>query len=190
MAIAHRKAGSEGVGWLGAGIQPTAFAWSKPKLRRAALVLAAAATVAVVGFLASGQTFKWVFLAWLLGVAILMSALSRRADAGVAVLAIDERGILDSRTMSRRIAWQEIEAICPVDLDRSYVVDLRLRSPASTLSGTRWSVRIGAFCQNGYGVPAVTISMLLLDGRAADCLEAVARYRPDLLHPANRAAFQ
>jgi hypothetical protein len=190
MAIAYRKAGSERVGWLGAGIQPTAFSWSKPKLRRAALVLATAATLAVVGFLASGQILKWFFLAWLLGVALLMSALSRRTDADAAVLAIDERGILDSRIMSRRLAWQEIEAICPVDLDRSYVVDLRLRSPATTLSGTRWSVRIGALCQKGYGVPAVTISMLLLDGRAADCLAAVARYRPDLLDPANRAALR
>jgi len=31
-------------------------------------------------------------------------------------------------------------------------------------------------------VPAVTISMLLLDGNVCDLLNAVAQYRPDLLH--------
>ena len=43
-------------------------------------------------------------------------------------------------------------------------------------------------CQIGYGVPAVTISMLLLEGNVAELLNAVAQYRPDLLHDSNRAS--
>jgi hypothetical protein len=56
----------------------------------------------------------------------------------------------------------------------------------ATLRETRWPVRIGAYCQMGYGVPAVTISMLLLDGNVSEMLEAIAQYRPDLLHDTNR----
>jgi hypothetical protein len=55
-----------------------------------------------------------------------------------------------------------------------------------TLGETRWPVRIGAYCQIGYGVPAVTISMLLLEGNVSEMLDAVAQYRPDLLHNTNR----
>jgi hypothetical protein len=43
-----------------------------------------------------------------------------------------------------------------------------------------------AYCQIGYGVPAVTISMLLLKGNVSEVLDAVAQYRPDLLHHTNR----
>jgi hypothetical protein len=90
--------------------------------------------------------------------------------------------------MPRHIKWQEIEGICSVDTSRSRTVDIRLRWPRTTLEQTRWSVRIGAHCQTGYGVPALTISMLLLDGNVSELLDAVAEYRPDLLHCINRAA--
>ena len=90
--------------------------------------------------------------------------------------------------MARHIEWQEIEAIWSVDTDRSHTVDIKLRWPKITLTETRWPVRIGAYCQIGYGVPAVTISMLLLDGNASEMLDAVAQYRPDLLHYTNRRA--
>jgi hypothetical protein len=68
------------------------------------------------------------------------------------------------------------------------VVDIRLRWPKATLAGPRWPVRIGAHCQTGYGVPAITISLLLLEGNVAEMLEAVAQYRPDLLHHTNRSS--
>jgi hypothetical protein len=56
----------------------------------------------------------------------------------------------------------------------------------AALVATRWSVRIGAYCQIGYGVPADTISMLLVKGNVSEVLDAVAQYRPDLLHQTNR----
>jgi hypothetical protein len=116
--------------------------------------------------------------------------LSRRASSETVVLTIDQHGILDRRLMSKRIGWHEIEAICPVDIDRSHVVDLKLRWPETTLAKTRWPVRIGAACQRGYGIPAVTISMVLLKGHVSELLDAVGRYRPDLLHSANRRVHQ
>jgi len=165
------------------------FVWSLAKIRIAALILFGAATPALVGFTLSTTPFvRWLCLVWLLGVALLMHGLSRRASDDSVVLSVDQRGILDRRLMARRIEWQEIGAICLVDTDRSHTVDIRLRWPRTTLDQTCWRVRIGAHCQIGYGVPAVTFSMLLLDGDVSELLEAVAEYRPDLLHYVNRAA--
>ncbi len=166
----------------------TSFAWSPAKIRIAGLVLFAAATPAAVGITVSVPFVKWLCLAWLLGIALLMHGISRRAADDTVVLSLDQHGIFDRRLMPRHIKWQEIEAICPVDTSRSHTVDIRLRWPRTTLEQTRWLVRIGAHCQTGYGVPALTISMLLLDGNVSELLDAVAEYRPDLLHYINRAA--
>ena len=166
----------------------TSFMWSLVKIRIACLVLLGAAMPATAGFAVSVSSVKWLCLAWLVGVAILIHRLSRRASADTVVLSIDQRGILDHRLMLRHIEWHEIEAICQVDPNRSHVVDIKLRWPKITLAETRWSVRIGAYCQLGYGVPAVTISTLLLEGNVSEILDAVAQYRPDLLHHADRRA--
>src|SRR5215510_12832137 len=149
------------------------FTWSLHKIRRVSVVVAATAIPAAAGFALSVPFVQWLCLAWLLGVAVLLHGLGRRAFADTVVLSIDERGIFDHRLMSRHFEWQEIEAIYPVNIDRSHVVDIRLRWPKATLAGTRWPVRIGAHCQTGYGVPAVTINLLLLEGNVAEMLEAV-----------------
>ena len=182
-AEAHQRAPSRDIG-------RTSFSWSIAKIRIAAFVLLGATVPAVIGFAASGPLPKCLSLAWLLGVAYLMHLLSRRAASETVVLTIDQHGILDRRLMSRRIGWHEIEAICPVDIARSHVVDLKLRWPETTLAETRWPVRIGAACQRGFDIPAVTISMVLLKGHVSELLDAVARHRPDLLHSANRRIHQ
>jgi hypothetical protein len=167
----------------------TSFLWSLPKIRIACLALVGATTPAAAGFAISVPSVKWLCLAWLVGVALLIHGLSRRASAGTVVLTVDQRGILDHRLMPRYIEWHEIAAICPVDANRNHVVDIELRWPKITLAETRWPVRIGAYCQIGYGVPAVTISMLLLEANVSEMLEAVAKYRPDLLDHTNRMAL-
>jgi len=164
----------------------TCFMWSLAKIRIACLVLLGAAMPAVAGFTVPVPFVKWLCLAWLVGVALLIHCLSQRASADTVVLSVDKRGIVDRRLMSRHIEWQEIKAICPINAGRSHVVDITLRWPVITLGETRWPVRIGAYCQIGYGVPAVTISMLLLEGNVSEMLDAVAQYRPDLLHNTNR----
>ena len=171
-------------------LRGASFVWSLAKIRIAALILLGAATPGLVGFTLLTPFMQWLCLVWLLGVALLMHGLSRRASDDSVVLSVDQRGILDRRLMARRIEWQEIGAICPVDTNRSHTVDIRLRWPRTALDQTCWLVRIGAHCQIGYGVPAITFSMLLLDGDVSELLEAVAEYRPDLLHYVNRAAQQ
>jgi len=164
----------------------TSFTWSLAKIRIACLLLFATATAASAGITVSVPFEQWLCLAWLIGVALLMRRLDQRASTDAVVLSVDPRGIFDRRLMERHIAWQEIEAICPVNPERSHVVDIVLRWPRITLDKTRWSVRIGAYCQVGYGVPAVTINMVLLEGSVSEMLDAIARYRPDLLHCTNR----
>ena len=160
---------------------PACFSWSIEKLRFAALVLVAAALPAAILAVASTAAVRVLSLAWLFAIARLAHGIARRATSGAAVLMIDQSGILDLRLMPRRIGWHEIETVFPVNLDRSRVVDLSLRWPNITLAGTRWLTRLGAILQRVQGVPAITISMLLLDGQVADLLAAIARYRPDLV---------
>ena len=52
------------------------FGWSRAKTRRAAYVLLAAAAPAVIGFWVPVPFIKWLCLAWLAGVALLMQGLS------------------------------------------------------------------------------------------------------------------
>jgi hypothetical protein len=172
-----------------APVRATSFGWSLAKIRVACFVLVGVAAPAAAGLAVSVSFVRWLCLAWLIGLALLMHCLDRRACAETPVLSVDERGILDRRLMSRHIEWREIGAICPVDAGRNHVVDIELRWPKATLADTRWPVRIGAYCQMGYGVPAVSISMLLLDGGVSDLLKAVAQYRPDLLHHLNRSSL-
>ena len=174
------------IGRPGSLNQAELFAWSLGKLRRAAFVLLAAAVPAAIGFWTPFPVITWLCLAWLAGVALLMHGLSRRARAEMVVLSVDQTGILDHRLMSKHIAWEEIAAIWPVKIDRSHVIDVELRWPKVTLEDARWRARLGAYCQIAYGVPAVTVSMVLLDGNVSDLLKAVAQYRPDLLHCTNR----
>ena len=101
--------------------------WSLAKIRIACLVLLCAAMPAVAGFTVPVPFVKWLCLAWLVGVALLIHCLSRRASADTVVLSVDKRGIVDRRLMSRHIEWQEIEAICPINAGRSHVVDISVR---------------------------------------------------------------
>jgi hypothetical protein len=165
------------------------FTWSHAKIRTAGFILLGVTIPAALGFAVSPPLVRWLCLAWLAGIAALVHGLGRRASSDAVVVSVDERGILDRRLMPRHITWQEIAAICPADTGRSRVIDIVLRWPNTTLAQTRFPVRVGAHVQAGFGVPAVTISMLLLDGDVSELLEAVARYRPDLLHPTNRRAL-
>jgi len=166
------------------GTNPCAcFSWSIEKLRFAALVLVAASLpAAILALTPSPGAVRVLGLTWLFAIARLAHGIARRATSEAAVLMIDQSGILDLRLMPRRIGWHEIESVFPVNIDRSRVVDLSLRWPDITLASARWLTRLGAIIQQAQGVPAITISMLLLDGQVADLLAAIARYRPDLVH--------
>ena len=167
----------------------TSFTWSPVKLRRACFFVSAAAAPAVAGFWLATPLWRWLLLGWLCGIVLLIDGVRRRASDDTVVLSVDRHGILDRRLMSRHIEWQEIESIFPVNTDRNHTLDIQLRWPKTTLRQSRWAIRVGAYCQVAYGVPAVTISMLLLNGNISQLLYAVAQHRPDLLHHTNRGAL-
>src|SRR5262245_15684491 len=96
------------------------FSWSPVKVRRAGVALAASALPALLGCAASAAWLHGFCLAWLIVVACLLDALGRRADHGAVVLSVDRRGIFDRRLLPRRIDWQEIEGISPVNTERSF----------------------------------------------------------------------
>jgi hypothetical protein len=161
------------------------FGWSLRRLRIASGILLLITATAGAGCLLLGPVGEGLSLACLLGVAGMSHGVGWRAACRDAVLSVDELGIWDRRLMQRRISWHEVETFCPVT-DRGHVIDLRLRWPEDTLAGTRWPVRIGARLQTRFGAPAVTISTLLLDTDVSELMDAIARYRPDLLDPINR----
>jgi hypothetical protein len=164
----------------------TQFGWSQPKIGSLALSGAATLLPTAFFFAVSTPLMALACLTWLAGIARTLCALDRYMRDDGEVLSIDEHGILDRRVMSRRISWQEIAGICHTDTARSRVVDIMLRWPHETLAEARWRARLGAYIQTGYGVPALTINMILVDGTVSDVLAAIARHRPDLLHPHNR----
>lgn len=166
------------------------FTWSDAKLRMAGVALAIGAVPVSIGCVVPGPLVQGLCLVCLAGIGWLAHWLGQRIATRSVVLSIDARGILDNRLTPERIAWQDIAAIWPADVSRSYVVDIELRWPDEMLACARGSVRLGAALQKGYGVPAVTISMLLLDGTVGEFIDVVARWRPDLLHPSNRRRQQ
>ena len=162
------------------------FPWSCTKVRRVGIAVGGSALPALMGCAATAPWLQGFCLTWLIAVACLLHAVGRRVGSGAIVLSVDRRGIFDRRLLLRPISWQEIEGICPVNTKRGYVIDIKLRWPQLTLRQARWAVRVGALCQQAYGVPAVSISMVLVEGQVGDLLAAIAEYRPDLLHAANR----
>jgi hypothetical protein len=63
--------------------------WSLAKIRIASLVLFGAASPAAAGFAVSVSFVEWLYLAWLVGVGLIMHCLSRRASADTVVLSVD-----------------------------------------------------------------------------------------------------
>jgi hypothetical protein len=162
------------------------FAYGTAKLRSAGIALAIAASPCLPAILLDSAPLRWAAIAWLLVVAVLSDRLARWARTIGPVLQIDARGLRDSRT-GVVLRWQEIARMLPVDVDRASVVDIALRWPTPSRDAS-WSLRLGCFLQRGFGVPAVTVSALMLDGGVADVLAAIERHRPDLLDIQNRCS--
>ena len=86
----------------------TSFSWSLTKLRAASLGLLGLAMPAVAGMAVSAYSVKWLCLAWLACITLLLHFLSRRVLANAFVLSIDHCGILDRRFMTTRLEWHKI----------------------------------------------------------------------------------
>ena len=171
----------EGARAMGAAGE-TSFSWSLPKLRSASLVLVGSAMPAVAGMALSENSIKWLCVAWLACIALLLQSLSRRALANALVLSVDHYGILDRRLMTTHFGWHKIEGIYATNIGGSGVVEVELCGPLIPRDEYQWPVRT-------YDARVITISMLFLEGGVSDFLHAVSRYRPDLVRYRMRSAM-
>ena len=73
----------------GGDTTPTSFRWSLAKLRTAALVVGAVAAPAPLAFWASGPIDRWLCIAWLVGLLVLLDGLGRRALQADVMLSVD-----------------------------------------------------------------------------------------------------
>jgi len=153
--------------------------------------LVAAAAVIAVPFVGAGQTLPQAAGAIWLGLcASACVGLLERAARRRPIVRVDAQGLFDLRLLPRPIAWGEIEAFYPVDLDRSRVVELRLRHPHRTLAAAPWHVRLGLDWPRHLDLPHLCVSLLLLDGRVTDVVAAIRRYAPHLVPELTGIAIQ
>ena len=157
------------------------FYWSRSALRGVSWGMMLA-TLTFIPCVFSESTF--LRLTSLIALAVMLylaHGLACRAISQAPVVTIDVLGITDRRLGTRRIHWQEIAMFVPTDLGRSKAIEFFLVQPArARILGGR-SLRLGGWLQRRLGLPAATISLLLLDAKAAEIASAVAEFRPGLL---------
>jgi hypothetical protein len=137
---------------------------------------------AAAGMAMSAYSVKWLCVAWLACIALLLHCLSRRVFANALVLSVDHNGILDRRLMTTHLEWHKIEGIYATNVEGSGVVEVELCGPLIPPDENQWPVRM-------YDARVITISMLFLEGGVSDFLHEVSRYRPDLVHYRIRSAM-
>lgn len=176
-AAAHEQA------WPASSI----FAWSSAKVRRAAWWTLAAASPAVPLVFLGNAPLSVIGLVYLALIALRCEVLSRRAQQDGPILLIGSSGIADTR-LGLRLPWQDVSRVWRINTRTARVVDIEVRWPKELLAHADPRVRLGARCQLGSGLPAVSIGLGMLDGSVEDVLAAIRAVRPDLLHRSNRPA--
>lgn len=158
-----------------------AFYWSHRRLRRLGIATAMLAIASAPAMLSQSTPLRALCLGWFMMLAAVANGLARRVKSHEPVITIDRLGLRDSRTLERPIYWQDIRTLCRCHPTRSRVVELFLIHPRRITAKQRSWIRFGGWLQRAFGVPAVTISLLLVDASAADIFSAIAIFRPGLI---------
>lgn len=156
------------------------FFWCHRRLRNVGMLVAAATLAAVPPMFAGGGGVQMACVVWLAMLLIAANGLARRMSTVAPVITIDLLGITDRRRSDTPLFWQEIGTFSRCDLVRSRVVEFFLIHPERT-AGRSLLDRLGGKLQVAYGLPAVTLSLLLVDASAADIIAAVSAFRPGLV---------
>lgn len=158
------------------------FYWDARRLRSLAWrVLVATAIVTAIAQ-PWHDTVRWGTLALMLVFLLTSRAISKRSSDHEPVVVIDRTGICDRRIAPAPIPWTCISAIAPYDPISSRALDIYVALPETTLAHARPSARLGARLQKRTGVPALTISLLLLDADVTRLTEAIGTFRPALVY--------
>jgi len=157
------------------------FHWDRGKARVIAAGGIAVAALGLALLLQEDAGAKVLGLLWTLSFGALSLTLLRRARDPAPVVTVDAAGLIDRRLLDHIIPWSEIEAVERIEAEHVVVVGLELKR-SSPLFGElsalhrlmRWPNRLFRF-------PSLSIAMNALNGSAADLLDAIARFRPDLV---------
>ncbi len=162
-----------------------ALAYSSRKLRSASLAVAVLALPLFLFAFAQSFAMRLVGIGLLLLCVLLLERLRRRAEARTCAVIVSAWGITWAAT-GLQLRWQDIARIHPVCSRSAKAIDVELRWPRSFARHESLSVRFGAWCQHALNVPAITLSLWLVEANAETFLSAVRAHRPDLLHHTNR----
>lgn len=167
---------------LGAPEDRFEFYWDPRRLRRLArrLLLATAIVVAIAQ--PWHDSVRWGTLAVMLAFLCSSRALQKRFRDREPVVVIDRTGICDRRIAQAPIPWTCISAIAPYDPKSSRALDIYVALPETTLASAKPTARLGARLQKRTGVPALTISLLLLDADVTRLAGAIRTFRPALVY--------
>jgi hypothetical protein len=165
----------------------TTFFYCPRKLRQAARATLLASGPAFACIFAGNIWVRCAALCYLLAIVCLCDALQTRAQARRCALVVNAWGIT-YLPQSLQIRWQDVARIHEVHTRAAKAIDIELRWPETFSAHASRAVRFGTWCQRYLHLPAVTLSLWLLDASAATVLAAVATHRPDLLHANNKVA--
>jgi hypothetical protein len=165
--------------------QSTVLQFSPRKLRGAARVAIFAALPAFAAVMAEQPALHVIALLYLVPVVLVCSRIKSLAELRKGAIVVSPWGItLGAQGLQLR--WQDVKRILEVRSRSAKAIDIELMWPDAFEKHASRNVRFGAWCQKALRVPAITLSLWLVDANAETFLDAVRAHRPDLLHANNR----
>lgn len=165
----------------------TVLLYCRRKLRTAAMVTLAATVPAFAAVLSTHTAVQLLALAYLVLLVLACDRLKSLAQVQRSAVVVSDYGI-SLAAQGLQLRWQDVKRISEVRTLSAKAIDIELRWPEAFRDHASRSVRFGAWCQHALKLPAITLSLWLLDAGAETFIDAVGLHRPDLLHVNNRAA--
>lgn len=163
----------------------TVIRYSERKMRTAAMVAIVAAAPAFASMLSGYTAVHLIALAYLLLLLLACAHLRWLSDARRSAVIVSDWGITIS-VHGLQLRWQDVKRIAEVRTRSAKAIDIELRWPETFSAHSSRAVRFGAWCQSALKLPAITLSLWLVEANAQTFLDAVRQHRPDLLHVNNR----
>jgi hypothetical protein len=163
----------------------TVIRYSERKMRTAALIAIVAAAPAFASMLSGYTTVHLIALAYLLLLLLACAHLRWLSDTRRSAVIVSDWGITIS-VHGLQLRWQDVKRIPEVRTRSAKAIDIELRWPETFSAHSSRAVRFGAWCQCALKLPAITLSLWLVEADAKTFLDAVCQHRPDLLHVNNR----
>ena len=163
----------------------TVLLYCRRKLRTAAIVTAVAAVPAFAAVLSTHTAVHLMALAYLVLLVLACDRLKSLAEVRRSAVVVSDYGI-SVAAQGLQLRWQDVKRISEVRTRSAKAIDIELRWPEAFRDHASRSVRFGAWCQRALRLPAITLSLWLLDAGAETFIHAVGLHRPDLLHVNNR----